>query len=327
MTFEHPYYLLLLLVLLPIIVYYIIKQHALTAEIRFSSLEAFGNVKKSYKHYLRHLPFVLRMLAFVALIIALARPQKSDSWSKETTEGIDIVLSIDVSGSMLAEDLKPNRLEAAKEVAVSFISDRENDNIGLVAFAAKSLTQCPLTINHKDLINKANDLKCGMLEDGTAIGSGIVTAVNRIKDSQAKSKVIILLTDGSNNRGQVTPITAAEIAKEFGIRVYTVGVGSKGKAPYPVQTPFGIQNQYVDVDIDEPTLQQIAKTTGGVYFRATDNKTLQEIYKEIDLLEKSKISVTNHHKKEELYHWFVLALLACLLSEMLLRQTVFKSIP
>lgn len=327
MTFAHPYYLLLLLLLLPIVAYYIYRQHTLTAEIRFSSLQPFENVKKTYKYYLRHLPFVLHMLALVALIIALARPQKSDNWSNKTTEGIDIVMSLDISSSMLAEDLHPNRLDAAKNVATQFIAQRPNDNIGMVVFAGESFTQCPLTINHAELINLVKGVKCGMIEDGTAIGSGLATAVNRIKDSKAKSKVIILLTDGSNNRGQVAPVTAGEIAKTFGIKVYTIGVGSRGTAPYPFQTPYGIQYQDIEVDIDEATLQQIADITGGAYFRATNTDALQAIYDEIDQLEKTKIQVNEFSKREELYHWFVLAMLVCLLGEMLLRQTVFKSIP
>ena len=327
MTFAHPYYLLLLLLILPIVAYYIFRQRTLTAEIRFSSLAPFANAKKTYKHYLRHLPFVLHMLALTALIVALARPQKSDSWSNKTIEGIDIVMSLDISSSMLAEDLKPNRLDAAKQVATEFIAQRPNDNIGMVVFAGESFTQCPLTINHSELINLFKGVACGMIEDGTAIGSGLATAINRIKDSKAKSKVIILLTDGSNNRGQVAPVTAGEIAKTFGIRVYTIGVGTRGKAPYPFQTPYGIQYQDVEVDIDETTLQQIADITGGTYFRATNTAALQDIYKEIDQLEKSKIQVNEYSQKEELYHWFVWAMLACLLAELLLRQTVFKSIP
>ena len=327
MTFAHPYYLLLLLLLIPIVAYYILRQHTLTAEIRFSSLQAFGNAKKTYKHYLRHVPFVLHLLALAALIFALARPQKSDSWSNKTTEGIDIVMAVDISSSMLAEDLKPNRLDAAKQVASRFVMQRPNDNVGLVVFAGESFTQCPLTMNHAELVNLLKGVKCGMIEDGTAIGTGLATAVNRIKDSKAKSKVVILLTDGSNNRGQIAPVTAGEIAKSFGVRVYTIGVGSRGTAPYPFQTPYGIQYQDVEVDIDENTLQQIAQITGGSYFRATDTASLGRIYQEIDQLEKTKIQVNEYSKKEELYHWFVWALLVCLLAEMLLRQTVFKSIP
>jgi Ca-activated chloride channel family protein len=228
---------------------------------------------------------------------------------------------------MLAEDLKPNRLIAAKRVATEFISSRNNDNIGLVVFAGESFTQCPLTINHAELINLLNGIESGMIEDGTAIGSGLATAVNRIKDSQAKSKVIILLTDGSNNRGQISPATAGEIAKSFGIRVYTIGVGSRGTAPYPFQTPYGVQYQDVEVDIDETSLKSIAEQTGGMYFRATDTKSLASIYKEIDQLEKTKIQVKEFSKKEELYHWFILALVICLIGEITLRNTVFKSIP
>lgn len=327
MTFANPYYLLLLLLIIPLVAYYIYRQHTLTAEIKFSSLQAFSSVKKTYKHYLRHLPFVLHLLAMAALIVALARPQKSDSWSNKTTEGIDIVMALDISSSMLAEDLKPNRLDAAKQVATQFVMQRPNDNVGLVVFSGESFTQCPLTMNHSELVNLLRGVKCGMIEDGTAIGSGLATAVNRIKDSKAKSKVVILLTDGSNNRGQIAPVTAGEIAKSFGVRVYTIGVGSRGTAPYPFQTPYGVQYRDVEVDIDETTLQQIADITGGTYFRATNTDALAQIYDEIDQMEKTKIQVNEYSKKEELYHWFILAMLVCLLGEMLLRQTVFKSIP
>lgn len=326
-TFANPWCLLLLLIIPAIIAYYIYNRKRLTAEIRFSSTKVFQEMPKSYKHYLRYLPLALHMLALAALIIAIARPQKSDSWSNQTTEGIDIVMSVDISSSMLAEDLKPNRLRAAKKVATEFISSRHNDNIGLVVFAGESFTQCPLTINHAELINLLNGIESGMIEDGTAIGSGLATAVNRIKDSKAKSKVIILLTDGSNNRGQIAPSTAGEIAKSFGIRVYTIGVGTRGMAPYPFQTPYGVQYQDVEVDIDEESLKNIAETTGGEYFRATDTKSLSSIYREIDKLEKTKIEVKEFSKKEELYHWFVLVLVVCLIGEITLRNTVFKSIP
>ena len=326
-TFANPWCLLLLLIIPAIIAYYIYNRKRLTAEIRFSSTKVFQEMPKTYKHYLRYLPLALHMLALAALIIAIARPQKSDSWSNQTTEGIDIVMAVDISSSMLAEDLKPNRLRAAKKVATEFISSRHNDNIGLVVFAGESFTQCPLTINHAELINLLNGIESGMIEDGTAIGSGLATAVNRIKDSKAKSKVIILLTDGSNNRGQIAPSTAGEIAKSFGIRVYTIGVGTRGMAPYPFQTPYGVQYQDVEVDIDEESLKNIAETTGGEYFRATDTKSLSSIYREIDKLEKTKIEVKEFSKKEELYHWFVLVLVVCLIGEITLRNTVFKSIP
>ena len=326
-TFANPWCLLLLLIIPAILAYYFYNRKRLTAEIRFSSTKVFQEMPKSYKHYLRYLPLALHMLALAALIIAIARPQKSDSWSNQTTEGIDIVMSVDISSSMLAEDLKPNRLRAAKKVATEFISSRRNDNIGLVVFAGESFTQCPLTVNHAELINLLNGIESGMIEDGTAIGSGLATAVNRIKDSKAKSKVIILLTDGSNNRGQIAPSTAGEIAKSFGIRVYTIGVGTRGMAPYPFQTPYGVQYQDVEVDIDEESLKNIAETTGGEYFRATDTRSLASIYKEIDQLEKTKIQVKEFNKKEELYQWFILSLVVCLIGEITLRNTVFKSIP
>lgn len=326
-TFANPWYLLLLLIIPAIIAYYIYKRKKLTAEIKFSSIDVFKSMPKTYKHYLRYLPLALHLIALTALILAIARPQKSDSWSNQTTEGIDIVLAMDISSSMLAEDLKPNRLISAKEVATEFITTRPNDNIGLVVFAGESFTQCPLTVNHAELINLINGIESGMIEDGTAIGSGLATAVNRIKDSKAKSKVIILLTDGSNNRGQIAPTTAGDIAKSFGIRVYTIGVGSRGTAPYPFQTPYGVQYQDVEVDIDEESLQEIATNTGGLYYRATDSDKLSSIYKEIDKLEKTKIQVKEFSKKEELYHWCILVLVICLVGEIVLRNTIFKSIP
>lgn len=273
---------------------------------------------------LRHLGIVLRSLALVALIVALARQQSSLSWQNSTTEGIDIMIASDISGSMLAEDFHPNRLEAGKDIAIDFIKDRPNDRIGLVIFSGESFTQCPLTIDHDVLINLYHDIKNGMIEDGTAIGMGLATAVNRLKDSQVKSKVVILLTDGSNNTGSIPPITAAEIAKQFGIRVYTVGLGTRGYAPYPVQTPIGIQYQQVPVDVDEGTLTKIANITGGKYFRATNNKTLKNIYEQIDKLEKAKIDVTQYHKKTELFLPLALIALLLLALEFLLKNTVLK---
>jgi len=273
---------------------------------------------------LRHSGIVLRSLALAALIVALARPQSSLSWQNSTTEGIDIMIASDISGSMLAEDFHPNRLEAGKDIAIDFIKDRPNDRIGLVIFSGESFTQCPLTIDHDVLINLYRDIKNGMIEDGTAIGMGLATAVNRLKDSQVKSKVVILLTDGSNNTGSIPPITAAEIAKQFGIRVYTVGLGTRGYAPYPVQTPIGIQYQQVPVDVDEGTLTKIANITGGKYFRATNNKTLKNIYEQIDKLEKAKIDVTQYHKKTELFLPLALIALLLLALEFLLKNTVLK---
>jgi Ca-activated chloride channel family protein len=267
------------------------------------------------------------MMAIALTVIVLARPQSTNSWQNSSTEGIDIMMAIDVSTSMLAMDLKPNRLEAAKDVAASFINGRPNDNIGLVVFSGESFTQCPLTTDHTVLLNLFKDIQCGMIQDGTAIGLGLANAVSRIKDSQAKSKVIILLTDGVNNMGEIAPVTAADIAQTFGIRVYTIGVGTKGEAMYPYQTAFGISYQKIPVEIDEPALKQISSTTGGQYFRATDNASLKEIYTEIDNMEKTKISVQEYSKKQEEYKNWALLILALLLLDMLLRNTLLRNIP
>lgn len=328
MVFANPTYLYLLLLLVPLIGWYIYKLHKSQASLQVSSSEAFQLPgTSSWKVYMRHLPFVLRMLAIALLIVVLARPQSTNSWQNSSTEGIDIVMAMDISTSMLAEDLKPNRLEAAKDVAASFINGRQNDNIGLVVFAAESFTQCPSTIDHGVLLNLFKDIQPGIIQDGTAIGLGLANAVSRIKDSQAKSKVIILLTDGVNNTGEIAPVTAAEIAKTFGIRVYTIGVGTQGEAPYPIPTAFGVQYQNVPVEIDEQVLKQIASTTGGQYFRATDNSSLKEIYSEIDQLEKTKISVQEFSKKQEEYKNWALLVFALLLIEVLLRNTVLRNIP
>ncbi|MDR1336984.1 MAG: VWA domain-containing protein [Tannerella sp.] len=328
MIFANPAYLYLLLLLVPLIGWYIWKTRRNPASLQISSSRMFvPSETNTWKVYLRHLPYVLRMAAVAFLIVVLARPQSTDNWQNSTTEGIDIMLAVDISSSMLAQDLKPNRLEAAKNVASSFISGRPNDNIGLVVFSGESFTQCPLTTDHAVLLNLFKDIHSGMIEDGTAIGLGLANAVSRIKDSQAISKVIILLTDGSNNRGEIAPVTAAEIARTFGIRVYTVGAGTKGEAPYPFQTAFGIKYQNIPVDIDEPTLKQIAATTGGQYFRATDNASLREIYTEIDQMEKTKISVQEFSKKQEEYGIIALLVFALLLLEMILRYTLFRKIP
>jgi Ca-activated chloride channel family protein len=328
MIFANPKYLYLLLVLIPMIAWYIYKINRSHASLQVSSTEAFDAPAVSkWKTWLRHFPFVLRVLAVATLIFILARPQSTDSWQNTSTEGIDIVMAMDISSSMLAQDLKPNRLEASKDVASAFINGRPNDNIGLVVFAAESFTQCPLTTDHTVLLNLFKDVQPGIIEDGTAIGLGLANAVSRIKDSQAKSKVIILLTDGVNNTGEIAPVTAAEIAKTFGIRVYTIGVGTNGTAPYPFQTAYGIQYQNIPVDIDEPTLKQIASTTGGQYFRATDNESLKEIYSEIDKMEKTKISVQEYSKKQEEYKNLALLLFAFLMLEILLRNSVLRTIP
>jgi len=322
--FAHPGFFWLLLLIPAMLAWYIRKQRLMHASLSMPALGGFRVPQKSLLPRLRHAGIVLRSLAMILLVFALARPQSSLSWENSTTEGIDIVIASDISGSMLAEDFKPNRLEAGKNIAVDFIKDRPNDRIGLVVFSGESFTQCPLTIDHDVLVNLFQDIHYGMIEDGTAIGMGLATAVNRIKDSDAKSKVVILLTDGSNNTGSIPPLSAAEIAKQFNVRVYTVGVGTKGYAPYPVQTSMGVQYQRMPVDIDEGTLTKIAQITGGKYFRATDNKKLALIYEQIDKLEKAKIDVTQYHKKTECFLPFALLALLFLLIEFLLKNTLIK---
>lgn len=327
LVFTKPLYFILMVIPLAMIVWYLFRQRRAEATIQFSTTQGIDKIKPSLKVRLRHLPFVLQVLAIMALIAALARPQTSNSWENVTTEGIDIMMSMDISSSMLAADLKPNRLEAAKDVAAAFINGRQNDNIGLVVFSGESFTQVPLTTDHAVLLNMFQSIQSGMIEDGTAIGLGLANSVSRLKESKAKSKVIILLTDGSNNRGEIAPVTAAEIAKSFGIRVYTIGVGTIGTAPYPVQTPFGVQYQNMAVDIDENVLKQIASMTGGQYFRATDNKSLKGIYDEIDKLEKTKMKTSQYSKKYEQFKYFALAAFIFLLIQVVLRYTVYRKIP
>lgn len=327
MFFANIEYLFLLVLLIPYIVWYVLRHKKSDASLQVSDTSMYKNVPKSYKVYLIHAPFILRILTFIFLVLVLARPQSTNSWKNSEVEGIDIMLAIDVSTSMLAEDLQPNRLEAAKDVAAEFINGRPNDNIGLTIFAGESFTQCPLTIDHAVLLNLFNGIQCGIIEDGTAIGMGIANAVTRLKDSKAKSKVIILLTDGSNNRGDISPLTAAEIAKAFGIRIYTVGVGTNGTAPYPIQVGGSVQYVNVPVDIDEDVLTQIAGTTDGKYFRASSNTKLKEIYKEIDQLEKTKLNVKEYNKRQEEYKLFALLAFLMLLTEVVLRTTVLKRIP
>ncbi len=326
-SFLHPQYFFLLLLLIPMIGWYVWRQKNMNASLQISSLKGFGPIGKSKKMYVRHLPMVLRSLSIIMIIFALARPQSSNKLRTSTTEGIDIIICLDVSSSMLAMDFKPNRLEAAKEVAINFIQGRHNDRIGLVVFAAESFTQCPLTIDHAVLVNLFRDISPGMLEDGTAIGNGLATAVTRIKDSSSKSKVIILLSDGENNRGQIAPLTAAEIAKTFGVRVYTIGVGTIGTAPFPINTVFGQQTQNVEVKIDEAMLRSIASITGGHYFRATDKNKLAEIYKEIDSMEKTKTEVQEFTKKSEEFLVFAILGLVFLISEILIRNTILRTLP
>jgi Ca-activated chloride channel family protein len=327
LTFANPNVLYLLILLVPMIIWYVLKYRENQPDIQISTTKPFEKAHKTYKTYFKHIPFVLRLLAIAVVIIICARPQRTNLLQNENIEGIDIILALDVSTSMLAEDLKPNRLEAAKDVAAEFIMSRPNDNIGLVVFAAESFTQSPLTTDHTALVNLLQSVQTGIIEDGTAIGLGLATAVNRIKDSEAESKVIILLTDGENNRGDISPIHAAEIAKTFGIRVYTIGVGTKGTAPYPFQTQFGIRYQDVEVNIDEPTLTEMAKITGVSYFRATDNQKLASIYKEIDAMEKTKINVERYTRKNEEYMPFAILLLILLLADVLLRNTILRQIP
>jgi Ca-activated chloride channel family protein len=325
-TFSEPIFLWLLVVIPAMIAFYILKQQKSTASLRMPGLQPFSKAGKTFRHYLRHLFFAFRTIAVTLLIIVLARPQATDKFQNTSTEGIDIVLALDISGSMLARDFRPDRLEASKNVATEFISGRPYDRIGLVVFSGESFTQCPLTTDHAVLINLLREIQSGMIEDGTAIGMGLATAVNRIKDSEAKSKVIILLTDGVNNRGEIAPATAAGIAKTYGIRVYTIGVGTQGMAPYPVQTPYGIQYQDMQVEIDEAILQEIASGTGGKYFRATDNDKLVQVYTEIDKLEKSKIDVRQFSRKEEKYLLPALISFCLLIFEIIARNTIFRNL-
>ena len=324
--FANPRLLWLLLLVPLAIVWYILRHKKQEASLQFSDLKGFAQLPKPWKAYLRHLLFAMKMAALALLIVALARPQSSSTNSTSNIEGIDIVMAMDVSGSMLARDLKPDRLTAAKRVASDFVNDRPGDRMGLVIFSGESFTQVPLTTDHGVMLNMLAEMKNGLLEDGTAIGDGLATAISRLKDSEAISKVVILLTDGMNNAGSVDPYTAAEIAKLYGIRVYTIGVGSYGTAPFPVQTPFGTQIQQMKVDIDEKLLTTIANSTGGKYFRATSNQKLDEVYQEIDKLERSKIEVTEFRRLHEEFYPLVAWALALLLLEFLMRKTIFRTL-
>lgn len=327
MEFLHPEYLFLLLLLLPLIGWYVIRLSKTQASFKLASTLAFKGVKPDFRIYMRHLPFALRLIAIALIIIIIARPQSVNSFEETETQGIDIVLALDVSGSMLSQDLQPDRLQAAKKVASEFITDRNNDNIGLVIFAGESFTQCPLTTDHKVLLNLLNEIKFGVIEDGTAIGLGLATSVNRLKESTSDSRVVILLTDGTNNSGQIAPLTAADLARSYGIRVYTVGVGTKGMAPTPVNTPYGIRMQNMPVDIDEKTLTEIAAMTGGQYFRAQDTEGLRQVYEEIDEMEKYLISVQNVTRRQELFLPFALFALGLIVLELMLRRTWLRYIP
>ena len=329
MFFANISYLLLFIPLIGYVVWYLIKGKSMKPAMKVSTIAPFGRNIKSFRNRILHFPFALRILTLSMVIIVLARPQSSDSWEESDIEGIDIMLATDVSTSMLAMDLKPNRIEAAKEVAAQFVSSRKNDNIGLTIFAGESFTQCPLTIDHAVMLNMLNAVKCdialnGIIEDGTAIGMGIANGVSRLKDSKAKSKVIILLTDGSNNSGEISPEAAAEIAKEFGVRIYTIAVGTNSDtAPFP----YGDQIINIPVEIDENTLKNIAEITNGKYYRATSKESLSEIYSEIDKLERTKLHARQFSAYNEEYQIFALIALLSLLFEIVLRYTVLRKIP
>ena len=328
MYFEYPYLLWLLAIPALLVVRYLwIEFKDRRAHLRVSALDAWKAGGRSVLEWVRHLPFILRTAALVLLIISIARPRSSSQVEKVDTEGIDIVFAMDVSTSMLARDFSPDRLSAAKDIAIEFIAQRPSDRMGIVVFAGESYTQCPLTTDRATLINLMKEISTDLIEDGTAIGNGLATAVARLQDSDAKSRVVILLTDGVNNSGEITPATAAEIAKTYGIRVYTIGVGANGEAPYPVMTPWGVQVQNVKVEIDEKLLSTIAETTGGKYFRATDNTKLAEIYSEINKMEKAKTTVDSFPVYKELFGRYGVIALVCLLLEFLLSALILRRLP
>ncbi len=332
MEFANKEYLILLVLILPYILWYAMYRKKSEPTLRMADTYMFRFAPRSWRVMLMPIQPVLRIIAFTALVLVLARPQTMNSWKNETVEGIDIMLALDVSTSMLALDLSPNRIEAAKNVAAEFITGRPNDNIGLSIFAGEAFTQCPMTIDHSSLLSLLQNVRTdiaarGLIEDGTAIGMGLANAVGRLKDSKAKSKVVILLTDGSNNRGDISPMTAAEIAKSLGIRVYTIGVGTTGMADYPIYYGTSVQYQKVPVDIDETMLKAIAAATDGDYYRAKNNKELKQIYQEIDKLEKTKLQVKQYSRRYEAYKPFAIVAVLALLLEILLRITVFRRIP
>jgi len=327
MSFAHPTYFLLLL-LLPVFVYsYFWREKRRLSDFRYPDLRLLQGMKRSWRVRLRHLPFAFRMAGMILLVGALARPQAHDREEKKTTEGIDIILCLDTSTSMAAEDLKPNRIEAAKVVAKEFVEGRQTDRIGLVPFAAQSFTQCPLTTDYPVLLSLLDDVHMRMVEDGTAIGMAMGTAINRLRESMAKSKVVILLTDGQNNRGELDPVTAGHAAAALGIKIYTIGVGTRGLAPYPVETIFGTRYQKIPVDIDEDMLRDIAQATGARYYRATDEKKLRDIYHQIDQLERSKVEVVEYQQVAELFSPWLASALLCLLLEMAFASTRFRKLP
>ncbi|MEZ5071692.1 MAG: VWA domain-containing protein [Bacteroidales bacterium] len=328
MEFAQPAFFFAFLIVPVMVGWYLWKGRRSTAALTISGFENLDDRMGSSRVWLRHGLFLLRLAAVSLLIVVLARPQSSNQWEQVSTEGIDIVFCMDVSGSMRAMDFKPNRLEASKSVGIEFVNAREDDRFGLVVFAGESFTQCPLTTDRAVVVNFMKDIEFGVIEDGTAIGMGLATAINRVKESTAESKVIILLTDGVNNSGDIGPRTAAEIAAGLGIRVYTIGVGSRGNAPIPVQDVFGrTTTRNLPVEIDEAVLREIAGTTGGSYFRATGNTSLREIYQEIDQLEKTRMDVKQFSKHKEEYFPFLVAAMILFMAEVLLRYTVFRTIP
>lgn len=329
MEFANPHILWLLAAIVPLAGYYVWRTMQGDATIRISSVEGLRHAPRTVRYYLRHVPFALRCIALATLIVTLARPQSAEHDTRTDAEGIDIVLAIDISGSMLARDFKPDRITAAKEVAGSFVADRYGDRIGLVVFAGEAFTQSPLTTDQSSLQTLLSRIRSGVIEDGTAIGNGLATAINRLRESDAKSKVVILLTDGVNNRGEIAPLTAAAIAQDYGIKVYTIGVGSMGEAPYPVFDQRGnlVQTVNMKVEIDEEMLRKIARQTGGEYFRATDKQTLQSIYDRINSMEKSRVEVSEFTILHEEYLVWVLAALAALLLEFIVSRLILKRIP
>lgn len=332
MEFANKEYFLLLVLLIPYVVWYFLYRKRNEPTMKMSDTWAYLNAPQNWRTRLVHLPMILRCLTFALIVTVMARPQTMNSWDDRTVEGIDIMLAMDISTSMLAEDLKPNRMEAAKNVAAEFVSGRPDDNIGLTIFAGESFTQCPMTTDHGSLLNLLHGVRTdlasrGLIEDGTAIGMGLANAVSRLKNSMAKSRVVILLTDGSNNRGDISPLTAAQIAKSLGIRVYTIGVGTNKVAPYPMPVAGGVQYVNLPVEIDTKTLSEIAATTDGNFYRATNNRELKQIYADIDKLEKTKLNVKKFSKRYEAFAPFALAALLTLLMEVLLRTTVLRRIP
>ena len=329
MEFKNPLFFLLLIGLVPYIVWYVMKYKQSLPSLKVPDATKYACVPKSFRIYLLHVPFALRLLLLALVVCVLARPQSKHSWNDTDVEGIDIMLAVDVSTSMLAQDFKPDRVEALKSIAQKFIEKRPNDNIGLSMFAGEAYTQCPLTTDHAVLMSLYNNADCnmamrGIIDDGTAIGDGIMNAILRLKDSEAKSKVIILLTDGVNNSGNISPLTAAEIARKYGIRIYTIGIGRNGMAPYPLPTGG---TAMMPVEIDEGTMTQISSKTGGRYFRAQKNEELDAVYQDIDKMERTKFNVKQYSRRNELYAPFALAAMLILLLEIILRTVVLKRLP